>query len=153
MEAASRGAFEAGGQSVGLNIKLPYEQNVNKYLTDRYEFYYFFSRKVVLSFAAEAYIFFPGGFGTLNEFFEIVTLVQTNRINRVPLILVGSDFWKPFTNLIEKHLFGTYKTIKKEDSGIYCVMDKEEEIIEKVKSSPIIETVPFKKERASSGEF
>lgn len=102
MEAVNRGAFEAGGESLGLTIELSNHQIKNQYLTDNLDFYYFFSRKVCLSFSAEAYLFFPGGYGTLDEFFEIITLVQTKKIEKVPLILVGSEFWKPFDELMKK---------------------------------------------------
>ena len=143
MEAANKGAFEAGGQSVGLNIKLPHEQQPNQYLTDYLEFYYFFSRKVMLAFAAEAYIFFPGGYGTLDEFFEIATLVQTNRIMPVPIILVGEDFWRPMDTLIKKRLLAAHHTISREDSKIYRIEDNEEKIVKIITSVPVIETVPF----------
>ncbi len=127
MEAASKGAFEAGGDSVGLNIKLPQEQHVNQYLTDEMTFNYFFSRKVMLSFASEVYIFFPGGFGTLDECLEILTLVQTRKIKRVPIILYGKDFWTPFTDLFESHLLGKYNTIGKDDLNLYQVVDSVDE--------------------------
>jgi len=144
MEAANRGAFMAGGQSVGLNIKLPHEQVRNRYLTDYLEFYYFFARKVMLSFAAEAYIFFPGGYGTLDEFFEIATLVQTNRINMaVPLILFGKEFWRPMDKLIRNNLLRKHRTILKTDPSIYCVAEDEKKILEIIARSPIVETIPF----------
>jgi uncharacterized protein (TIGR00730 family) len=152
MEAANKGAFEAGGESIGLNIKLPSEQKPNRYLTNTYEFYYFFSRKVALSFAAEAYLFFPGGFGTLNEFFEIVTLIQTSRISPVPVILVGTDFWHPLSSLIKDTLLATYKTIDKEDTGIFYITDDDEDIVKKIGDAPIVDAVPFIKPATHNGK-
>ena len=136
MEAGSRGAKEAGGRSLGLTIRLPMEQDTNPYLTDKIDFYYFFSRKVILSFSAEAYLFFHGGYGTLDEFFEIITLIQTNKIERVPVILVGTDFWKPIDNFIQTSLADKYKTIGPNDPKLYTVTDDEDKIIEIIKSSP-----------------
>jgi len=136
MEGANRGAFEAGGQSVGLNIKLPEEQSLNKYLTDSMEFHYFFSRKTVLSFAAEAYLFFPGGFGTLDEFFEILELLHTKKIFPVPLILVGSDYWNGLDNFIRETVFKKHRAIEEKDMTLYKILDDEEMIIKLVTESP-----------------
>ena len=137
MEAANRGAFESGGKSIGLNITLPHEQVKNDYLTDSMEFYYFFIRKVMLSFSAEAYIFFPGGFGTLDEFFEIATLVQTRKITQVPIILVGKDFWMPLRDTIEENLALVHKTIDKADLKLFTITDSEDEILEIVRNAPM----------------
>ncbi|MDP2651976.1 MAG: TIGR00730 family Rossman fold protein, partial [bacterium] len=93
MQAANKGAFEAGGASVGLNISLPDTQSYNPYLTDKFGFDHFFVRKVMLTYASEVYVYFPGGLGTLNEFFEIITLVQTGKIRNVPIILFGREYW------------------------------------------------------------
>ncbi len=136
MEAGSRGAHDAGGRSLGLTIRLPMEQDSNPYLTDKVDFYYFFSRKVILSFSAEAYLFFPGGYGTLDEFFEIITLIQTNKIEKVPVVLVGVDFWKPIDEFIKNSLLAKYKTIGPNDPALYTVTDDEDKIIEIIKSSP-----------------
>ena len=87
MEAANRGAYDAKQDSVGFNIKLPHEQAMNKYASAHLDYYYFFSRKVALTFAAEAFVFFPGGYGTLNEFFEVLTLIQTKKMPPAPIIL------------------------------------------------------------------
>lgn len=132
MEAASKGAYEAKGQSVGLNIQLPTEQQTNAYLTEEMSFHYFFTRKVMLSFAAEVYIYFPGGFGTLNEFFEIVTLIQTRKIKRVPMILYGKDFWAPLLTLIEEELVHKRGLVDKEDTKLYTVVDSVEEAYQEV---------------------
>jgi hypothetical protein len=105
MEAANRGAFEAGGVSLGFTIKLPKEQLDNPYLTDHVDFEYFFSRKTLLFFSAETYIYYPGGFGTMDELFEITTLIQTNKIPKTPVILVGREFWTPFLKLIDEKLY------------------------------------------------
>ena len=123
MEAANRGAFEAEGNSVGLNISLPTEQSLNKYTTDSQLFHYFFTRKVMLSFASEVYIFFPGGFGTMDEFFEIVTLVQTKKIKPIPIILVNREYWGPLLTWIEKGLYEEHGAVSKEDMDIYYVAD------------------------------
>lgn len=127
MEAANKGAFEAKGQSVGLNILLPSKQHSNQYLTDSKMFHYFFTRKVMLSFAAEVYIYFPGGFGTLNEFFEIVTLIQTNKIKPVPVVLYGKEYWTPILALIKEHLYEKYKEIDMGDMNIYHIADTVDE--------------------------
>ncbi len=137
MEAANRGAYEAGGESIGLNIELPTEQVVNPYVKNSVNFYYFFSRKVSLSFSAESYLYFPGGFGTLDEFFEILTLVQTHKIPRVPILLVGSDFWNPVDIFIKKYLLDNFGTISVEDTNLYTILDDDDEIIDIVKNAPI----------------
>lgn len=136
MEAANRGAFEAGGNSIGLNIELPREQISNKYITHQMSFHYFFSRKVCLSFSAEAYIFFPGGFGTLDEFLEILTLVQTNKIPRIPIILFGEDYWKPLELFFKEKLL-TNSMIDSNDINLYLITDDETKVIDMVKNAPV----------------
>jgi len=137
MEGANRGASEGGGDSLGLGIELPYEQRINPYVTDSFEFYYFFTRKVSLAFSAEAYIYFPGGLGTLDEFFEIVTLVQTGKIQKVPIILVGDEYWKPIDTLIREHLLEKFGTIDEEDVELYTITEDEDEIIKIIESAPL----------------
>jgi uncharacterized protein (TIGR00730 family) len=136
MEAANRGAFEAGGNSLGLTIELPREQLDNKYMTDKEDFHYFFSRKVCLSFSAEAYIFFPGGFGTLDEFLEILTLVQTNKIPKAPIILVGISFWSTLEKFFKDILLEN-KAIEEKDLSLYTITENEDEILEIIKQAPI----------------
>lgn len=142
MEGANRGAFEAGGESVGLTIELPSHQVQNSYLTNYLDFYYFFSRKVCLSFSAEAYLFFPGGYGTLDEFFEIITLIQTGKIMKVPIILVGSDFWNHIDDLIKNTLF-KLGTVDENDLTLYKISDNEDEIVEIIRKAPIHKTIKF----------
>lgn len=137
MEAANKGAFEAGGKSLGLTIKLTEAFSANKYLTDFREFRFFFSRKVLLSFSAETYIFFPGGFGTMDELFELLTLVQTKKIPRVPIILVGKKYWDKVDKFIRETLFEEIKAIHKEDMSIYRILDSHDEIIEIIKNEPL----------------
>ena len=136
MEAANKGAYEADGVSLGFTIKLPKEQSNNKYLTEYAEFEYFFSRKTIIFFAAEAYIYFPGGFGTLDELCEVLTLIQTNKIVKAPVILVGKEFWQPFVDVMRQKLFVENNTINEEDLDIFKVLDSEDEIIDILKKTP-----------------
>lgn len=127
MEAGNVGAFKVGGKSVGFNIQLPFEQKLNPYTTESLNFDFFFSRKVMLAFASEVYIYFPGGFGTLDEFFEMLTLVQTKKIERIPIVLYGKDFWEPLMKYFEKHLLKQYKTVSPEDLELIKVVDSVDE--------------------------
>ncbi|MEK7163106.1 MAG: TIGR00730 family Rossman fold protein [Patescibacteria group bacterium] len=135
MEAANRGAFEAGGKSVGMNIVLPLKQKMNQYLTAHMRFYYFFIRKVALTFSAEIFIFFPGGFGTLDEFFELVTLVQSGKIAKVPIICVGREYWQKILNLTFV-LRDDYGTISPGDEKIFHITDSDDEVMEIIKNAP-----------------
>lgn len=123
MEAANRGAADEHGVSIGMTIQLPHEQVTNGYVNRSVDFYYFFSRKVALSFAARAYIYFPGGFGTMDELFEILTLKQTHRIKPIPVILVGSEFWNPLDSFIRSVLLEQAKTIDSKDTDLYIITD------------------------------
>lgn len=127
MQAANKGAFEVGGASVGLNINLPEAQAYNPYLTSRFGFDHFFVRKVMLTYASEVYVYFPGGFGTLDEFFEILTLVQTKKIRKVPLVLFGKSYWEPLLAFIEQKMYQENKAINKEDMELYTVVDSVDE--------------------------
>ena len=123
MEAANKGAYEAGGRSVGINIKLPQEQKTNKYVKESIDFNYFFVRKLMLSFASEIYIFFPGGFGTLDELFEMVTLIQTKKSKPIPIILINKQFWKPLLDWIENIIYKENHAICKKDLDILHLVD------------------------------
>lgn len=127
MEAGNVGAFKMGGVSIGLNIRLPLEQQLNPYTTEAVSFDHFFARKVMLSYASDVYVYFPGGFGTLDELFEIVTLIQTRKISHVPVILYGKDFWQPFFDIFQNHLLKKYKTISPEDLDIFHIVDSVDE--------------------------
>jgi uncharacterized protein (TIGR00730 family) len=116
MEAANRGAADAGGESVGLNIELPLEQHPNPYLTRSLDFHYFFARKLMFVRYARAFVIMPGGFGTLDEMFESLTLIQTHRIKHFPTILVDSKHWKPLLDWIDTGL---------EDEGMIGPGDKQ----------------------------
>lgn len=129
MEAGNVGAFKVGGKSIGLNIELPMEQKLNPYVTESESFDFFFSRKVMLAFAAEVYVYFPGGFGTLDEFFEIITLIQTKKIEKIPVVLYGKDFWEPLIAVFKKTLLHEYKTISKEDLDLFHVVDSVDEAV------------------------
>ena len=138
MEAGNRGAYDAGGKSVGLTIKLPKEQYTNPYVTDAVPFYFFFARKVTLSYMAEACLFFPGGFGTLDELFGMLTLIQTGKIEQVPIILVGGDFWKPLDELIRTQMLEKNQAISPDDINIYQILDDETEILKIIKNAKMV---------------
>lgn len=129
MEAANRGAYEAGGASIGLNILLPFEQSLNEYTTENFTFQHFFGRKVAMTLDASAYIYFPGGFGTFDELFEILALMQTRKIEKAPIILVGSEFWRPFDAAIREVMLDRYSTITYEDTELYRIYDNYEDIV------------------------
>ncbi|MEK7120874.1 MAG: TIGR00730 family Rossman fold protein [Patescibacteria group bacterium] len=137
MEAGNRGAKESGGVSIGFNIILPYEQSKNQYLTESLDFYYFFSRKVALYFSAEACVFFPGGFGTLDELFDLLTLVQTGKTTKMPIILIGKDYWDPLNTFIKKHLYNAHKFVDLTDMDLYTITDDLDEVIEIIRKAPI----------------
>ncbi len=129
MEAANRGAYEAGGRSIGLNIQLPHEQHINPYVTDQMEFRYFFARKVMLTMSSKVYVFFPGGFGTLDEFSEILCLMQENKMPKMPMFIIGKAYWKPIDRWFETKMQKSYKTINPPDRKIYKITDNIEDVV------------------------
>lgn len=122
MEASNRGAADSQKVSIGFNIVLPHEQKLNDYTTDNLQFNYFFTRKVMMSFYAHAFVIFPGGFGTFDEFFEVLTLIQTGKMPRVPVILVGKKFWKPVDRFIKNHMIKG-GMVADQDRRIYTITD------------------------------
>ncbi len=145
MEGANRGAFEAGGQSLGVNIKLPSEQIPNRFLNAEFECNFFFSRKTALAFVAEAYIFFPGGFGTLDEFFEIVTLIQTQKIPAVPIVAFGKDYWEPLRDFIYEQMYVAHNAIKKEDLDLFTITDDPKVAIDIVERATALKQLEVEK--------
>ena len=137
MQAANKGAYEAGGISLGITIKLPREQHTNEYVTEELECDYFFTRKTILALAAEAYVVFPGGYGTFDELFERLTLIQNGKIPKVPIILVGKDFWQPLSEFIKKNMFEMHGAIAKEDLDIFVITDDLNEVIEIIRKAPV----------------
>jgi len=137
MEAANKGAAEAGGKSVGLHIHLPGEQKANEYANIRLEFRYFFIRKVMFVKYAVAYIIMPGGFGTLDELFEALTLIQTKRIRSFPVILIDSGYWKGLLDWFRETLLKE-NTILDSDLEIFSVVDTPEEAMSIIKRRVIV---------------
>lgn len=134
MEAGNKGAYKAGGKSVGLNIELPYEQTHNPYIDNDklINFRYFFVRKVMLVKYAQAFIFMPGGFGTLDELFEALTLIQTHKIERVPVIMVGKSFWKGMLAWVKETMLAKENNISPEDMDLIFITDNADEVVQHI---------------------
>ncbi len=132
MEAANRGASESGGESIGLNIQVPIVQRPNRYVKRLLEFRYFFCRKVMFAKYAKAFILFPGGFGTMDEFFEAITLIQTKRVNIFPVILIGSEFWGGLIDWMKTRMLEDRKILP-EDLKLFQVIDEPEEAVKIIK--------------------
>lgn len=137
MEAANRGATETVGYSIGFNINLPFEQVINPYVTHGLDFDFFSARKMAMFFSAEAYIYFPGGFGTFDEFFQLVTLIQTKKVPPTPVICYGKEFWQPLDTVIRTKLLEEFGTISPADRTIYTITDDDDEILRIVNSAPL----------------
>ncbi len=132
--AVQKGATKAGGASVAFNIKLPHEQALNPYATDTYEFKHFAPRKIVMTLFAEGYVYFPGGFGTLDELTEILTLIQTGKTQKAPIILFGREFWQPFDDFIQHTLLAD-GMIAPGDEKLYIVTDSYDKVIDLIEQN------------------
>lgn len=132
MEAGNKGAHETGGASVGLNIELPFEQHINPYVDPdkNIDFNYFFVRKVMFIKYAQGFVVLPGGFGTLDELFEALTLIQTNKIDRFPVVLVGTEFWTGLMDWVEDTLLNKFGNISEKDLDLYTIVDTADEVVE-----------------------
>jgi uncharacterized protein (TIGR00730 family) len=137
MEAANKGAAEGGGKSVGMNIRLPFEQKPNPYANVHIDYKYFFIRKVMFVKYAMAYIILPGGFGTLDELFEAMTLIQTKRIKSFPVILMGSEYWKGLIDWMKDTMMRDLM-IEKDDLDYFQVIDDPEEVVRHIKKFIIL---------------
>ena len=132
MEAANKGASDFDVDSIGLNINLPFEQEPNPYATTQIEFKYFFVRKVMFLKYAQGYIIMPGGFGTLDELFETITLIQTQRIKKMPIILAGTEFWSGLVDWIKERLLGEFM-ISEADMDLFHLLDDPDDILKVVR--------------------
>lgn len=133
MEAGNKGATEAAGTSVAMTIKLPHEQNTNPFATKEVGFNFFFSRKFVMMHSTDAFVYFPGGFGTLDEFFDLLTLVQTGKFPKVPIFLVGVEFWSPLQAYIKEFL-AARELISHDDIHLYTITDDEALIVNTIQA-------------------
>jgi uncharacterized protein (TIGR00730 family) len=133
MEGANRGARDAGARSVGLNIELPFEQDANGYVTDALEFHYFFTRKIMFVRYANAFVVLPGGFGTLDELFEALTLIQTGKVNEFPVCLVDSAYWGGLVGWLRERALAD-GMISPEDTDRFSVTDDLDEVVERVRA-------------------
>ncbi len=135
MEAANRGAFDAGVESIGLTIRLPHEQATNPYVTKEIPFHFFFARQVSMKYTTEVCIFCAGGTGTMYEFFELLTHLQTGKIKPLPVVLYGVEFWTPIKKMLEEQFVEKYKTISATDLERFIITDDEDQVLEIIKKS------------------
>ncbi len=135
MEAANRGAMEGGGDSIGFNITLPKEQTLNEYTTASLSFSHFAPRKIVMTLFANAYVYFPGGFGTLDELAEILTLEQTKKIIKAPVIMYGGGFWEDLDHFVDKVMAHEQHVINKSDADLYKIVNDVDELVELAKNN------------------
>ena len=147
MEAANKGATLGGGESIGLNIQLPFEQRINKYVKHGMGFHYFFTRKVMLTSPSQAFVAFPGGFGTVDEVMEVLTLMQTHKMQPVPVILVGAKFWGSLRNFIQEQMLEEHNAIRDTDMNLFTIVDSTKEAMAILKKHVVVDTLPKKKRR------
>ena len=152
MEAANKGAFEAGGTSVGLNIALPQEQAPNPYQNVALDFHYFFARKVMFVKYASAFVCFPGGFGTMDEFFESMTLIQTGKTDPMKVILIGASYWKPLVTWIRETMLNQQAAISPEDLELFTVTDDLDDAVERICSHYETAQAAVQTDRRMTGE-
>ncbi|MEA3272164.1 MAG: TIGR00730 family Rossman fold protein [Patescibacteria group bacterium] len=135
MEAANKGAFGTKGESIGLNIELPFEQVLNKFVKKSMGFHYFFTRKVMLTAPSQAFAFFPGGFGTMDEFFEVLDYIDLQKMKKIPVVALGKDYWNPLHDFLKKHSMMSIKALNKEQLDLYKIVDKTEDVYAHVKKT------------------
>ncbi len=135
MEAANKGAFEAKGVSIGFGIELPHEQSINPYVTHSFDFHYFFTRKVMLTAPSQAYVYFPGGFGTLDELFQVLNEASMGFTQKVPVILVGHEFWDPLVDFLKTSCMGSVSAINPDYIENMVVVDSAEEAFTHIKET------------------
>ena len=134
MEAANKGAFEKGGVSVGINMRLEKGERVNNYVTKSIGFFFPFIRKLIITTPSEAFVFFPGGFGTLHQLFEVLTLQETGKMARIPILLYGREFWEPLLDIIH-NMHYKFKTISELDEQFLKVIDDPKDMLQYLKKS------------------
>jgi len=146
MEAANRGAHDVGGHSVGLNITLPHEQSANPWAQTRLDFRYFFARLVMFVKYSQAFVCFPGGFGTLHEFFNSMTLIQTGKAERFPVILIGKSFWSPLVDWIKSAMLPkrTHNKIDPDDMDLFVLTDSLKDAVSIIEGSCPLPREPFR---------
>ncbi len=141
MEAANKGAYEAGGESIGINIQLPFEQRINPYVKKSIALEYFYTRKVMLTAPANGLILLPGGFGTLDEFFEVIDSMEMNQMEKMPVIMVGKDYWQPIINFVRQQSCEKIKALDSKVLDSFHLVNTADEVLSLLKDSPDVTTV------------
>ncbi|MEK7211082.1 MAG: LOG family protein, partial [Patescibacteria group bacterium] len=136
MEAANKGAFEAGAESVGLDMRVDHSERHNKYVRKSMGFFFPFTRKLIISAPSLAFVVFPGGFGTMHQLFELLTLVQTGKMGKIPVILFGKKFWAPLDKFIREVMYKKFKAISEKDLDLYQIVDTVDEARKIIKDRP-----------------